>query len=66
MALALPGDLYSSRTERALLDDHMGSTRREVFQNVGKWRMTTFTQAAGVPGVGSALAYCHESIRLAH
>ena len=24
MALALPGDLNSSRTERALLDDHMG------------------------------------------
>ena len=28
MALALPGDLNSSRTERALLDDHMGLRAR--------------------------------------
>ena len=27
--------------------------------------MATFTQAAGVPGVGSALAYRHETVRLA-
>ena len=65
MALALLGDLNSSSTERALLDDHMSSARREVFQSVGTWRIATFIQAAGVPGVGSALAYRHESIRLA-